>query len=91
MGVEKVIISPDPTQDADVITLRAEAMAFVNASKLDALEALFLSGYSRDVVRLCAEDCGVSDADVVARLDAVEALIISEQPKSSYDKPPRGQ
>lgn len=73
MGASKTITSPDPTLGADVLALRAQALAFLEATHLDVIEVLYRSGFSKDSLRLMAEKCEVPDADAVARMAAVDA------------------
>jgi len=89
MGKSKTITSPDPTPGADVLTLRGEALSFLESTHLDVIEVLYRSGFSKDSLRLMAEKCGVPDADVVARMAAVDAETVA--PPAPAVKPPRGQ
>lgn len=73
MGAQKTITSPDPTPGADVLALREQALSFLDSVHLDVIETLYRSGFSRDALRLMAEKCEVSDADVVARMAAVDS------------------
>lgn len=89
MGASKTITSPDPS-GGDVLTHRGEGLAFIETVHLDALELLYRSGYSKDVVRLIGEKCGVDDADVTARLTEVDAEASPEASAPSV-RSPRGQ
>lgn len=90
MGSSKTITSPDPTPNADVLALRAQAIAFIESSHLDLIEALYRSGFSKEALRLTAEKCSVADADVLARLAVVDAEKVPAPPVFPT-KPPRGQ
>lgn len=90
MGASKTITSPDPTPGADVLALRAQALAFLEVTHLDVIEALYRSGFSKESLRLMAEKCVVPDADAVARMATVDAETVPG-PTPPAAKPPRGQ